>query len=132
VRRSLLSLVLAGALVLAACGSSSGTVDEDPTTSSTSTTVKPRVAGINPVHFDPTQATAEDRRVTVVFWGGIAPCFVFDHATVKETNTTVTITLYAGYDASKPHAVCAQIAKQYETTVLLKAPFDGRTLRSGA
>jgi hypothetical protein len=89
-------------------------------------------ADVHPLQFDPTKAVASANGVLVRFYAGIAPCFVLDHYTVAETSATVTITLYAGSDQSKPNMVCAQIAVQYEVDVPLKAPLGTRRVIDGA
>jgi hypothetical protein len=76
-------------------------------------------------------AVPSAKGVLVRFSGGIAPCFVLDRYTVAETASTVTVTLYAGSDKTKPGTVCAAIAVEYEVDVPLGAPLGGRNLIDG-
>src|SRR5689334_6768872 len=120
-RAALAALFLA---VLAACGSSSASLKNAPTSTEAATSTSlahlpppssgvrriqptPGALDVHPVTFDPSRATARDDAVLVHFSGGIAPCFVVDHYAVTETASTVTITVYAGRDAKKRDTVCA-------------------------
>ena len=89
-------------------------------------------ADVHPLRFDPAQAVASENGVLVSFYGGIAPCFVLDHYTVAETASTVTITLYAGSDKTKPGVVCAAIAVEYHLDIPLQSPLGTRKVIDGA
>jgi hypothetical protein len=143
------------ALLAVGCGSSSSKSQTPPSTAPSTTTSTPVVtssgpmvpgspsgpkqiepthngADVHPVRFDPTMAVPSAKGVLVRFYGGIAPCFVLDHYTVAETASTVTVTLYAGSDKTKPGTVCSALALEYEVDVSLQAPLGGRKLADGA
>jgi hypothetical protein len=94
----------------------------------------PGTANMRPQTFDTTEQPpkATDGGVLVRFYGGVAPCFLFDHYEVEETSDSVTITLYAGSDPAQPDAVCIEIAALYEVLVPLDAPLGNRQVIDGA
>lgn len=77
--------------------------------------------------------TDDPNVVEAIFWGGVEPCFVFDHAEVVETPEQVEITLIAGTDPEAPEDVaCIELAVQYRTLITLDAPVGDRAIVDGA
>jgi hypothetical protein len=99
-----------------------------PGDSPTLVTPRPGMANVRPHAF--AGVTAGSRGVRVLFWGGLAPCFVLDR--VEVTPDAVTITLWAGSDPAFPDAACIEIALRLAVDVDLRAPFRGRPILDGA
>ncbi|MGW3207786.1 hypothetical protein [Streptomyces sp. NPDC001135] len=66
--------------------------------------------------------TADDRELTVSFYGGVCADY---EATAKESGERVTVTVT---EHPWPDKVCVLIAKEYVKTVRLAAPLDGRSV----
>ncbi|MET9071073.1 hypothetical protein ABZX95_02605 [Streptomyces sp. NPDC004232] len=66
--------------------------------------------------------TADDRELTVSFYGGVCADY---SAAAKESDGRVTVTVT---EHPWPDKVCVMIAKEYVKTVRLTAPLDGRTV----
>jgi hypothetical protein len=81
-----------------------------------------------PVSFDVNAVKAVDDGVLVRFWGGVEPCFALDRYTVNETDTTVTIGLFAGRPPGSGDVACIELAMEYEVQVPLSAPLGTRTV----
>jgi hypothetical protein len=101
-----------------------------PADSPTLVTPRPGMANVRAHAF--AGVTAGSRGVRVLFWGGVAPCFVLDRVEVHETPDAVTITLWAGSDPASPDAACIEIALHLAVDVELRAPFRGRPILDGA
>ncbi|MEW2619541.1 hypothetical protein [Streptomyces sp. NPDC048106] len=87
--------------------------------SASSAPSSPPSAG-NPVKV--TGYTADDRNITVSFYGGLCADYT---AAARETATRVTVTVTEHRHEGE---VCPMIAKELVRTVRLKAPVDGRTV----
>lgn len=95
--------------------------------------VEPR-SGMENVHaipFVPEDVKASGKKIRVPFWGGVAPCFVLDHYKVKETNDSVTVTLFAGNVPSLKNVACIEIAALYAVDIPLKTPLGNRIVING-
>ncbi|WKE72108.1 hypothetical protein [Streptomyces sp. WP-1] len=66
--------------------------------------------------------TADDRSLTVSFYGGLCADYT---AAARESATRVTVTVTERRQEGK---ICPMIAKEFTRTVRLKAPVDGRTV----
>jgi len=113
----------------------------------TSTSVPPGAGGVAPLHpkiimpspgLTDVRATAWRRAtpssdgmvLTVDFWG--SPCLSIDHVNVKETPSTVTVTLYEGMLPSMVGSACPEIAVLEAVRVQLSSPLGDRTVVDGA
>ncbi|WP_242659203.1 hypothetical protein [Thermostaphylospora chromogena] len=154
--------VMAGiALVCAGCGSADGAVSgASPTASSApetppdrvvSTTlappdtvpatptgspspVEPKGGVANPraVPWDSATPVGDGKRVRLIWWSGVEPCYTLDRVDVKESASSVEITLYEGPPGDAGKVACIEIAVLKTTTVELDEPVGGRTLVDGA
>jgi hypothetical protein len=142
-------------LVLAACGGDDDTIGDSNEPASTTTTLGPDSAvsspaqtlpadksrdgallvkpsrdatDVRPLTFDVGAVKPVAGGVLVPFWGGIAPCFVLDHYTVRETPQQVEIGLFAGRERGSEDVACAELARRYEVRVPLDAPLGTRTV----
>jgi len=93
---------------------------------------RPGMANVRPHAFAAATMPADDRSLRVVFWGGIAPCFVLDRVEVREAAHTVTVTLLAGSDPASPNVACIEIAMLMAVDVSLPSPLAGRVVVDGA
>nr|WP_241670973.1 hypothetical protein [Streptomyces lavendulae] len=66
--------------------------------------------------------TADDRKLTVSFFGGLCADYT---AAARESATRVTVTVTEHRQEGK---ICPMIAKEFTRTVRLTAPVDGRTV----
>lgn len=136
------NLLLVGAVLLAACGTTS-----EPTTTIPSDTTVPNNSNdvidggdgimwrvVNPTGdaLNPQPITSgelisvEDNVVRVGIYMGVEPCSVIDRVEVAETADSVDITIFAGTgDAA---ATCIAIAEARAVVVTLDAPLGDRTL----
>ena len=85
-----------------------------------------------PVMFSEAVPVDGGRRLEVRFSGGLRPCFVLDHVDVDETPDAVTVSLFAGHDASVHHVACSRVRRMLRTVVELGAPLGKRTVRDGS
>lgn len=77
-------------------------------------------------------AIVTDDGITVLLWGGVAPCFVVDTVEVTETDEDVTVTVTAGAHQDDPDAICIQIAHRYGVEIALDAPLGDRAVVDGS
>jgi hypothetical protein len=85
-----------------------------------------------PVMFSEAVPVDGGQRLEVRFSGGLRPCFVLDHVEVDETADAVTVTLFAGHDASVHHVACSRARRLLRTVIELRAPLGKRTVRDGS
>ena len=141
-----LPLVLAAALVAAACASTvpvASGPDRPVSTSlpsapsGTRIVQKPEIVATEQGLRDVTPLTwlraipsPDGRTLMVTFWGG--PCMGIDHVGLDESPSTVTITLYQGTPPSLVGSACPEIAMLMAVRVPLSAPLAARTLVDGS
>jgi DMSO/TMAO reductase YedYZ molybdopterin-dependent catalytic subunit len=161
-RMTTAALLLAGSLLaIAGCGADSGTAAAPPAgaagdavirnTGATATTnpdgalpgvlpgatptpTRPKGDTVNPrpVPWTSAKPTSGGRKIKIVWWSGVEPCYVLDRVKVKETRTKVTLTLYEGSARSADSIACIELAVQKTTTVKLKSPLGKRKIVDGA
>jgi hypothetical protein len=92
----------------------------------------PQAIDRHPQAFEPAEARASERGVVVRFWGGVSPCFVLAGYDVRETDTTVTITLESGRLRTPEPVACIELAKLYEVEIPLRTPLGDREIVDGS
>lgn len=109
----------------------SGPAQPFPAPSPTILEVEPRegLVDVRPHIWDRAEPVAP-KRIRVEFYGGVEECEGLNRAEVRETEESVSITLFTG---RLPEAeVCIEIAVLKATTVKLSAPLRGREIIDGA
>jgi hypothetical protein len=89
------------------------------------------MAGVRPTAWDHVDVGPDGRTLTIVYTGGVSPCYVLDRVDVDEEPDTVTITLYQGHEPNAD-GVCIDIALLYSTQVVLAEPLGDRELVDGS
>ena len=154
-KRTLLILV-AAALLLAACGSADESSDpgssgnssdpEAPVTSAPQTpgdgeipSPQPSIAvpqpgqeDVRPIMWQELEKGMDDQTVTLYYYSGVEPCYVLDHVDVEYGKQEVTITLFEGHTPGEGDTPCIEIAIYTATVVELDEPLDGRKVVDGA
>jgi len=82
--------------------------------------------------WDSFEVTDDGTTLEILFWSGVEPCYVLDRVELDKTDTTVTVTLYEGSDASQPDMACIDIAVTKLVRVALDQPLGQRTVIDGA
>ncbi|WP_378734099.1 hypothetical protein [Nocardia brasiliensis] len=139
--------VVLGCLVAAGCGGTDDGVAQPNTITSTSAapstptedsgpstgrqfTADPTIVGAHPIPFTSWTRLA-DNRIAVNFQTGSPECYGVD-ATVRETDSTVTVELRSGARADAVGRMCTMIAVFGTLEVPLKAPLGNRQVLSAA
>ncbi|MBF8190751.1 hypothetical protein ITP53_34590 [Nonomuraea sp. K274] len=96
--------------------------------------VKPvgNAVDVRKVKWSKAKPVDKNRKVQLTWWSGVAPCTVLDRVKVKETDKTVTITLYEGRSPKARNVSCIMIAIEKTTTVTLKKALGKRKIVNGA
>jgi hypothetical protein len=92
----------------------------------------PGMDNVRQTAFDTATIGADDTTLTIVFWGGVEPCYVLDHVDVSYGADAVTVTLFQGSDPNAGDVACIDIALQKQVTVTLSDPLAGREIVDGA
>jgi hypothetical protein len=145
VRPAAVAVALFVGLAVTGCGGSdNGGAQEKTTTSSAKTTptegkpadagrmfvADPTIVGAHPIPFTSWSRVADDR-IAVNFEIGSPECYGVD-ASVKETDSTVTVELRSGTRADAVGRMCTMIAVFGTLEVPLKAPLGNRQVLSAA
>jgi hypothetical protein len=137
--------VLLVGLAVAGCGGSDDEGGQQKTTTTTTSApttpteetggnsgnsfvADPTIVGARPIPFASWTRVADDR-IAVNFQTGAPECYGVD-ATVKETDSTVTIELRSGTRADAVGRMCTMIAVFGTLEVPLKAPLGNRQVLS--
>jgi len=91
---------------------------------------QPGQADVHPVPWD--RAKPNRDVVRVFYWSGVEPCNVLDHVRVRETSSSITITLFEGRTETEEDVACIEVALLKYTDVRLHSPVAGRTIKDGA
>ena len=128
--------VLAMCLLIAACGSSSGTPDvpalpEEPVPAgATAFSARPDIVDAHPLTILSWSRVSDDR-IALHFETGTPECFGVD-ATVTETDDTVTVTLLGGTLPEMQDRMCIMVAVVGALEVSLQSPLGDRVVTAGA
>lgn len=91
---------------------------------------RPGMAAVHPVSWQ--KAKVRNPHIfEIIYWSGVEPCHVLDHATVTPSDDHVAVTLFEGSDPAQADAACIEIAAKKSVLVDLKAPLDGRRVVDG-
>ena len=92
---------------------------------------QPGQENVMPIGWEKARLSEDGRRVRIVFWSGVEPCYVLDSVEVEYHSEKVVITLFQGSTPTDEDVACIDIALQKVTTVELDEPLRGRKLVDG-
>jgi hypothetical protein len=94
---------------------------------------RPGMADLYRLGWDDAKVSKNGKKVTLVFYNGVEPCYVLDHIDVDYNEKNITITMFSGHDPEAGDDVaCIEIAELLSTRVKLSEPVGDRTIVDGA
>lgn len=88
---------------------------------------------VHPVGWEEVEVDPADQtRVTVYWWSGVAPCNALSEVQVDTTDEAVTLTVLEGNVPSDEEQACIEIAQYKSTTVTLDEEVGPRSILDGA
>lgn len=87
-----------------------------------------RPVGWETVEVDP----ADQTRVTVFWWSGVAPCNMLADVEVTYTDEAVTLTVLEGSEPADEPQACIELAQYKSTTLTLDEEIGPRSILDGA